>query len=422
MNLSRKLKLKRNQRGQILVLLAVMLPSLLLLMGLAIDLGLAYVTKTTLSKAADAAALAALRNINQGTSRATTIAQSAFNLNYPTVPGANFSTPTVTVALSTDSSGNTIATVTATATINTYFLKILPQYKTLTVSSSTVATRPKVIMSLVLDKSYSMTQNGGQQALPPAVSSFLSFFDDSTDQVGEVSFSTIASVDVSMRSNFTSTINNSVSRLQFNGFTFSQAGLLDGQTQITSTVIPAGQNVLKVAVFFTDGWPNTANDNLSCPTSTNLNYSECDVSEQAVGWCDALQPTDEVVFYNPSSGNAVGTYVPPSGPSSGCSATSFPSQRTGSTLPMNDVNIPDEAVYRAIQVGNAMRAQNITVYAIGLGDKINQSFLQQVANDPASSSFNSSQPIGSAIFAPSSTQLEAAFQTIASKILLRISQ
>ena len=61
-------KIDRSEHGQILVLLSVLIPLLIIFVGLSIDLGLAYVTKTTLSKSVDAAALAAMRNLNQGQS------------------------------------------------------------------------------------------------------------------------------------------------------------------------------------------------------------------------------------------------------------------------------------------------------------------------------------------------------------------
>ena len=79
-------------------------------------------------------------------------------------------------------------------------------------------------------------------------------------------------------------------------------------------------------------------------------------------------------------------------------------------------------MYRANQVANSMRAQNIVIYSIGLGDKISQAFLQQVANDPASSTFNPNEPVGQAVFAPTAADLQSVFQTIASEILLRLSQ
>ena len=68
-----------------------------------------------------------------------------------------------------------------------------------------------------------------------------------------------------------------------------------------------------------------------------------------------------------------------------------------------------------------MRGQNITIYSIGLGDKINQQYLQQVANDPSSPTYDANQPVGEAVFAPTAADLEGVFQTIASKILMRLS-
>jgi hypothetical protein len=90
--------------------------------------------------------------------------------------------------------------------------------------------------------------------------------------------------------------------------------------------------------------------------------------------------------------------------------------------PLTQTNIANEAMYRADQVANNMRAQGIVVYSIGLGDKISQAFLQQVANDPASATFDANQPVGQAVFAPTAADLQSVFQTIASKILLRLSQ
>jgi hypothetical protein len=57
-----------------------------------------------------------------------------------------------------------------------------------------------------------------------------------------------------------------------------------------------------------------------------------------------------------------------------------------------------------------------------LGSAINKPFLQQVANDPASSTYNASQPVGEAVFAPTTAELDSVFNVIASKILLRLTQ
>ena len=100
----------------------------------------------------------------------------------------------------------------------------------------------------------------------------------------------------------------------------------------------------------------------------------------------------------------------------------FPSQQTGTNQSITQANVANEAEYRAVQVALSMQNQGIYVYAIGLGDLVNQQFLQEVANDPSSPTFNANLPEGEAIFAPTAAQLQGVFQVIASKILLRLSQ
>ncbi len=77
-------------------------------------------------------------------------------------------------------------------------------------------------------------------------------------------------------------------------------------------------------------------------------------------------------------------------------------------------------MYRTVQLANQMRTQGTTIYSIGLGDKINTDYLLKVANDPASPQYDSGEPSGIAAFAPTASDLDTAFQTIASKILLRL--
>ena len=387
------------------MLFAISLPVILGFIGLGIDLGFAFVEHANLSKAVDAAALAAMRNLNQGPAQAKAVASSAFNTNYGKGLGTDFSSPVVNIVIGTDANNNSTVNVNATATINTFFLRILSGFKTLKVSSSAQATRPKLIMSLVLDKSGSMNLNGGAQALPPAVVNFLTYFDNANDQVADVSFASVSSVDVPIKTNFVNPITNAVNRMGFVGATYSQSGLLNGQVQINSVAVAPGANVVKVAVFFTDGWANTVQNNLICPPSTSLNFGGCSPPESAVGWCSGVS------FMDPVTGN-----------SRSCGASSFPSQLTGTNQPLTQANIANDAMYRAVQVANNMRAQNIVIYSIGLGDKISQAFLQQIANDPASSTFNANLPVGQAVFAPTAADLQTVFQTIASEILLRLSQ
>src|ERR1035437_7607012 len=51
------------------------------------------------------------------------------------------------------------------------------------------APRANLVMSLALDRSGSMNGNGGANAIGPAVSAFIDYFDDSQDRAAMVSFS-----------------------------------------------------------------------------------------------------------------------------------------------------------------------------------------------------------------------------------------
>ena len=232
MKRTHRVKNRQKEQGQILLMFAILLPILLLFVGLAVDFGFAYVTRAALSKAADSAALAGMRNLNQGQAQATAIAQSAFDANYGSAIGRDLSAPAVTINITTDANNNSVVNVSAAATIDTFFLRLLSGQSTLTVASSAQATRPKLIMSLVLDKSGSMNKNGGAQALPPAVDNFLTYFDNVNDQVAMVSFSSIATVNVAIQTNFQSIITAAVNSMPFGGATYAEAGLLSGQSAL----------------------------------------------------------------------------------------------------------------------------------------------------------------------------------------------
>jgi hypothetical protein len=307
----------------------------------------------------------------------------------------------VNVAFSTDGNNNTLLTVSATTTIDTFFIRILPQWQTLTIGASAQSTRPKLIMSLVLDRSGSMTTNGGSAALPPAVNNFLGYFDDNVDQLALVTFSTTSTVNVTMRTGWSSVMTSAVNSMVFAGGTFSVGGITDGKTQIDNG-ITNGQNVIKVLVFFTDGHANIAQEN---PTGT------CGLRN--FGGYDATF----VGIFDSGTGTSYCVGAPPA-----CCGATFQSQIDGTNKAFTQPLVTAEAEYTAVQMANAVRAEGGYVYSIGLGNSINQTFLQQVANDPSSPTFDSSQPIGEADFAAQASDLNAVFQTIASKILLRLTQ
>ena len=280
-------KRRKSEHGQVWVLMALAIGILMVFIGLSIDYGRAYVAKTTLAKAVDAAALKGMQNVNLGTgslpncsttSGAGAAALEAFNVNFKSVPNLSVTTPTPSICFSQDVNNNTVIAVNATASINTYFIRIADvfggNFNTLSVGATAQAQRNPLIMSLILDVSASMESNGGSAAMPTAVKDFIANFDpgdnDSVDWVSVVTFGTYANVNLANTQPLMGPV-DSVMNTNFwpNGvtnYTNSIAGLTQGQTQILSKVL--SPNTIRVAVFFTDGWPNIIQDNLKCGAGT----------------------------------------------------------------------------------------------------------------------------------------------------------
>ena len=172
MKFFRGLKIGSDERGQILPMFAVFLIVMILFVALAIDLGYAYVTKANLSKAVDAAALKGMLSLGQGQAGAITVAKSVFAANYQS-SGRDTSMPVPSVTFTTDpNTGLLQINVSASTTVNTFFSRIVPSLSTLAVSDTAQTTRANVLMTLVLDRSGSMLNNGGAEALPIAVQTF----------------------------------------------------------------------------------------------------------------------------------------------------------------------------------------------------------------------------------------------------------
>jgi len=390
----------RKRRGNALLTFVFMLPVVFLFVGLAIDFGTAYLAQASLAKSVDAGCLAGMRNYYQGIAPAQTIALAEFSANYgQPLWGAGPVTPTVT--FSTDANNNRFLTVNAAATINTFFIRLIPQRQTLQVNATAQSTRANVVMSLALDRSGSMSSNGGGAALPRAISTFINYFDDDYDTVGMVSFASAVANNVAINHPFKTAIINAANSFVFSGATYSLGGLTNAYAQIASVATPPNESVVKVCVFFTDGLANTSQDTFRVPALTLLNFGGYD-SGTTVG------------FFDPTTGTKLnlGASTP----------TQFYSYHYRVLQPLVRANVTDDAQYRCLQIANAMRANGIIVYCIGLGNDIDQTFLQQIANDPAVAGYVPTAYDGVALFAPTSAQLSQMFELIAAKVLLRLSQ
>jgi len=406
---------RKAERGQVLILCAIFMIVLLLFVGLAVDFGMAYVTKAQLGKAVDAAALTGARYSAQGTVKGTALAQSAFAMNYGTSSLDYTAPPVVNVNYSTDAGGNTLVNVSATATNKTFFAGLLPGFSTLNVASTAQSKAARVQMTLVLDRTGSMAASGdgGILAIPGAVSDFITMFDDTNDSAALVSFADDVTVNVPMRTgSFQQAIINAADALTANGPTWSEGALQQALTTETTFSPPPGTNPQRVVVFFTDGLANTIKSTATCTSG----------SQKSGTWNMGGQDNNTgYSLFHAGNNNAVCS-------NSGCCAGTFTSLAgTQEKINWQDISAPltGDASVRAIALANTMRADNITVYAIGLGDGnagTVEPFLCQIANDPCSLTYNANAPQGVMEWAPNAEALDQAFQTIATIIRLKLTQ
>ncbi|MCS7048283.1 MAG: VWA domain-containing protein [Verrucomicrobiae bacterium] len=416
------LSVSRRRDGQTLPMTVLMVIVLFMFVGLGIDVTFAYITRAALSKAVDAACLGGIRSLHLGQPAALQVARSTFDMNYADskVAGRQTAPPTVTPVFSTSPNGNVQLTVTASVPIQTFFLRVIPMWRTFTVSVSAQATRARVALSLILDRSGSMVGNGGAAALPGAVATFIDQFDESIDRAGMVSFASHATMDFNpIQSPFKTAIKNAANTMQFVGATFSPGGMTNAMQQLYAVPVTPTEDVVRVCVFFTDGWANTIQARINCPDPRVYNIG-------------GNAPTEGtyIAFVNPANGTILcgghgatpDTPVNPTG--CGCTATTFRSEIDGTQKAFTRRNLSTEAEYQCIRMADRMRQDGIIVYALGLGSEtsINRNFLRRLANDPSTPGHVPTFYDGEALFAPTAAQLQQVFEALANKIILRLTQ
>jgi len=472
----RNANIVKSDRGQIMVIFAMVLPILILFAGLAIDVGILYVTKAKLSTSVDAACLTGMKNLTAGQTIAGQLATDMFQANF----GPNPPVPTVTFP--TDAYGDQQVKVTATANVNTLFIRYLSQWASVPVSALAVSTRGKLAMSIVLDRSGSMTTDGGQAALQAAVPIFVNDFDDTLDSIALMSFSSNATIDFAISNHFKTPITNAVKNMNFVGGTFGTGAgsnvvlLTDPNAPPMSmaklqddTILPQpGQNLVKVVVYFTDGLMNAVQDKFYClgssgngTTQTLVNYGGYDLGTNDVAFLDpTCSPNSSGGCLNESGHVSQWTdFIPGSSTyfvydsagdrckdKTGAYVTEFTPQQPGKCgdgyappCQFSRTNVTSETQYRAIQTAIALRTDTILptvyIYTIGLNDinhpmaQSTKDFLAQLANDPAYPlTYIKGQPAGEFFYVPDcpgsncTPELTTVFQTIAAKILLRLTQ
>jgi Flp pilus assembly protein TadG len=248
-----------SEKGVALVYLAVTLSALLLFAGLATDSGRAYVVKSQLSKAVDAAALGAARNLGGGDpqGQATKIFHANFPAGYMGTTGTDPTTAPGFFAMTTDNvAAKTIITITATADVPTTFMK-LGNFQSVTVGALGQATRRMVDLSLVLDVSSSIGSQWGD--VRDAARSFIGSFDQLHDRLSLLTFSNGAAVLDQMPTGRGFDKPKLIADVPQNlpgGSTNTVEGIYRAWDELR-TVSNNTQSTLRIIVLFTDGASNS---------------------------------------------------------------------------------------------------------------------------------------------------------------------
>jgi Flp pilus assembly protein TadG len=453
-------KLFPKQQGQVSIMLALSMTTLLGVVGLALSAGMSYMIKAKLNAATDAASLAAARATSIGgdqatqTNNAKAAASRFFYANFP----ANYmmSTATLNDTSVTFNGGAVTINVSASATMPTVFLGKLASGP-MTPGALTETKRKDLDMVIAMDTSGSLLDQAS--SVRSSAITFLKQFNSQRDRVGLLHFSYGAVDDQMIRPTLRGfdrdAMEKAINSYQFNGSTASAEGMYAARDQINS-VPPANLNRsnLRVIVFFSDGAPNAFASYL-----TWKNTLDCD--KAGVITTDDDGSGEPGGLYNPEKQNeALGAgCTPDSGKKIYISqkASALPVWYNGHN-PKNNSNDPNAQEYKVItnsprvvtkeiNYDNVNRAarnlveamaaksrdEGIFVFTLGLGSalkkvtgtdtEIGEDILKCMANstDAPSRCYNAAKPIGVYCHAATQAELTPCFSKLASAIL-RISK
>lgn len=425
------------EKGQVLVAFVLTATLLLAMIGMAIDIGMAYLVKTKLSAAVDAAALAAGKVAPQGEATAGAEAARFFAVNYPDgLLGARVAAPT-TVVMEEDQSWN--VTVSATALLPSYFAKAVGA-RQFTVSASATATQSPVDLVLVL----ATPEKPGDQALAAAkaaASRFLDNLNPESDRVGLIRFAS----GVEARDEFRIREKRGFDRRRMQdylaspearepGYASAAEALRCAKAQLDSLPRPR-QSKRRVIVLFAAGAPN----GMAARFETGGGEVVGALSSQGDGLYP-LYERDEVSSPLRRSALSLNT-LPDTDWSGTVPVKSFNAARellpVANTFDEQRCNVDRAARNMAENVANAARDESglqgypITIHTIGRGSKLGQlevacpsygdnekgeNIMRRLANVNGVDTYDANQPSGIYVAAEPEA-FDAAFAKVASSVL-----
>lgn len=385
-----------DEKGSVLVFVALAMVTILGSAGLAIDLGRGYLLKAHLSRAVDAAALAAARSLRAGRKEAETRGRAIAAANG--VRGGNLGRD-LSFRFGKNNEGEQTVSVVASQSTPTLLMRVLGEER-MDVASAAVATVPPLDLVLVLDKSGSLDMAHAWDDLQEAARRFVRHFDDEIDQMGMVSFQIRATHHFQIQQPFTGKAISSINAMSSIGYTNTGEGLRLAFEQFQGPEVR--DRAAKVVVFFTDGRPTAFRGKVPDRDRVLAGWS----SPNVAGYWD--NPDDLPMDSRP--------------PPDGCAwvPTCFGHDRS---------RVFDQAGFDGAYWADRIRAEGILVYTIGLGDTSQPPgsilqpdihYLRLLANVDGMS--DPGQPRGNSYFAPTAAQLRGVFNQVAQDLLARLTQ
>lgn len=277
---------RSNEKGVVMLLAISALTMAIPMVGLTVDVGFLYASKTRLQAAVDGASLAAARALSLEATigdQAPVAKQNAVNWFYSNFQPGNWSTHstvmnTGTVTVSTPSPSLSTVSVAASTRVPTFFMKWFNINETL-ISSIGTANRRSAVVMMVLDRSSSMDTTSSCGTLLAAAKLFTGQFAAGRDRIGMVSFSDGVGPVYAPSTDFRTTLgfntgttsgNGAIDQISCNGGTGTAAAITVGYNELYKANLPGAYNILLIE---TDGLPNSLAFNFWDSTGTDPNKS-----------------------------------------------------------------------------------------------------------------------------------------------------
>ena len=479
---------RRGQSGIAIYITTAMLVMIIPTIGLTVDGSLLYIIRTRMQGACDGAALAATRALARGTNSAAQITNAQndaaiyVKLNFPSsffFSGDVQIDPTTDVTVDLGQANLRVVTVNAHVTEPTLFMRWLSEPSTI-VRATATATRRDVNISMVVDRSGSLSASGSCGAVKQAAINFVNKFSDGRDNVSLVTFAASTHVDFPINVNFKSAgtpVPTILSNIVCAGSTSSAMSLWYGYDQLVGLNQPGALNVL---LFFTDGKPTGVNVNMpiagtsgctnahpgagGAPNYINGLYNTYTNVNQFFGILKPIgtgTPPDDTTQVVTPDGNSGANCAFAAGWNGNVTNTSdflgvpltdvfgdslnngYQAVTTVGACPgvtcFIDINNPNNAGAMPMNAADdaATRIRNgatepstlpqsgkklngVTIFSIGLGNApypLSPGLLKRISNDPTSDIYSTSQSQGLFVSAPTAADIDEAFTKVASEVL-----